>query len=396
MTAKPKIAFVVQRYGPDFAGGAESLARRIAEGMKVDWDVTVLATCAKDYRSWLNEYPEGEDELGGVKIIRFKNEAFRDLPEFSKFRYDPAIISSADERWFFEEQGPHCPQLIAYLRKHKDDFDAFIFVTYLYYQTVFGVPEVGDKAYLISTAHDEPPFHLRRTIGAVFQKIKGLIYLSEAELSLIEHFYPLKSGVRKIKAGFGVEVAERPGPIDSQELEATFADELSSGFFLYLGRASVTKLCQNMFAAFGDFKRRSGSRAKLLLGGALDLELPVDIPDIKYVGFVSEEEKAFLLSRAVALVNPSATESLSIVIQESWAHGRPVIINGDSDVMLEFTRASGGGLYYNSPEVFSACFEVMTEESMLATQMGLDGYAYVKDHCTWQSYRQALLSGVKG
>lgn len=394
MTAKPKIAFVVQRYGIDFAGGAESLTRRIAEGMSDDWDITVLTTCAKDYRSWENEYPEGNEFLNKVQVIRFKNSKVRNLNEFSKFRYDPSNISEKDEFWFFSEQGPHCPDLINYIRQHKDDFQAFIFVTYLYYQTIFGVPEVPDKAYLISTAHDEPPFHLKRTLAPIFKSIKGLIYLSDAERHLVESFYPLKDTAVKIKAGYGVLV---PSEGHCQELAVTktrFDSKTKDGFFLYLGRASVTKLCDHMFLAFGDYKRRTGSKIKLLLGGSLDIAIPADIPDIEYIGFLSEDEKALLLSQSIALVNPSATESLSIVIQESWAHKKPVIINGDSEVMLEFCRACGGGIYYHTQDVFSASFEIMATESELARKMGSDGYAFVRYHCTWEAYRKALLDGV--
>jgi glycosyltransferase involved in cell wall biosynthesis len=394
MTSKPKIAFVVQRYGADFAGGAESLTKRIAEGMTRDWDVTALSTCAKDYRTWENEYSEGAEQLNGVTVIRFRNTKTRDLAQFSKFRYDPANISAEEERWFFNEQGPYCPDLISFIRQHKDDFQAFIFVTYLYYQTIFGVPEVADKAYLISTAHDEPPFHLKRTLAPIFKSLKGLIYLSEAELKLIESFYPLEKRTRKIKAGFGVDV---PSDARLQDLiigRTRFDEKLRDDFFLYLGRASVTKLCDKMFSAFGEFKRRTGSRAKLLLGGSLDLEIPNTIPDIEYLGFLSEEEKSILLSKSLALVNPSATESLSIVIQESWAHKKPVIINAESEVMLEFCKSSAGGLYYHSPEVFSASFEIMAEHKELANEMGLSGHRFVTENCTWESYRKALVNGV--
>lgn len=392
---KLKVAFVVQRYGTDFAGGAESLTMRLAEGMRSDWDVTVLTTCAKDYRSWENDYPEGNDLIGGVNVIRFKNDKVRDLAEFSKFRYDPLLISAREEKWFFEEQGPHCPNLISYIRDNRDSFDAFIFVTYLYYQTIYGVSEAPGKAYLISTAHDEPPFHLKRTLGPIFAAIKGLIYLSDAELYLIERFYKLGDKCSKIKAGYGVEIPSLTKTPSFAAVREKFAVQISTGYFLYLGRASVTKLCQDMFTAFRDFKTATGSKVKLLLGGSLDIELPGPGSDVEFLGFLSEDEKSFLLSNTIALVNPSATESLSIVIQESWAHKRPVIINGDSDVMLEFCLGSGGGVHYHSPEVFSACFEILAENAALANEMGLAGLSYVEEHCTWDVYRQALLTGVK-
>ena len=393
--AKLKVAFVVQRYGTDFAGGAESLTMRLAEGMRSDWNIKVLTTCAKDYRSWGNEYPEGDEVIHGVTVKRFQNDKVRNLSEFSKFHYDPAHISEADEKWFFEEQGPHCPKLIKYIRDNRDNFDAFIFVTYLYYQTIYGVCEAPGKAYLISTAHYEPPFHLKRTLAPIFRSIRGLIYLSDAELHLIERFYTLDEKCAKIKAGYGVKLPTTDTSPASAIPNQKFRSLIEDGFFLYLGRASVTKLCQEMFAAFRLFKNNTGAKTKLLLGGSLDIELPGHGSDIEYLGFLSEEEKSFLLANSIALVNPSATESLSIVIQESWAQKRPVIINGDSAVLLEFCVASGGGVHYHSQEVFSACFEILHENTSLTKQMGLAGERYVREHCTWETYRKALLEGVK-
>jgi hypothetical protein len=43
-----KLAVVVQRYGTDINGGAELLARYLAERLARYADVRVLTTCAKD------------------------------------------------------------------------------------------------------------------------------------------------------------------------------------------------------------------------------------------------------------------------------------------------------------------------------------------------------------
>ena len=66
-----KLAFIIQRYGAEVLGGAEHLCRLVAERLAPSHDVEVLTTCARDYVTWANEYPEGVDRVRGVTVRRF-------------------------------------------------------------------------------------------------------------------------------------------------------------------------------------------------------------------------------------------------------------------------------------------------------------------------------------
>ena len=39
----------------------------------------MLTTCARDYVTWKNEYPEGADRIRGVTVRRFANARTRDI-----------------------------------------------------------------------------------------------------------------------------------------------------------------------------------------------------------------------------------------------------------------------------------------------------------------------------
>ena len=79
-----KLAVVVQRYGADIGGGSELHARYIAEHLAAHADVRVLTTCARDYVTWRNEYPAGEDRVNGIPVERFAVARERDPRDFAR------------------------------------------------------------------------------------------------------------------------------------------------------------------------------------------------------------------------------------------------------------------------------------------------------------------------
>jgi glycosyltransferase involved in cell wall biosynthesis len=157
-----KIAIVIQRYGAEVLGGSEHLCRLLAERLAAQHDIDVLTTCARDYQTWKNEYPEGSDRIRGVTIRRFATAATRDLEAFN--RYSDRIYNQphtrADEMEWLKQQGPWCPGLIEYLRRHQQEYDVLVFFTYLYAPTVLGLEINPGKSVLVSTAHDEPAIKL--------------------------------------------------------------------------------------------------------------------------------------------------------------------------------------------------------------------------------------------
>ena len=67
VSQKRKIALVVQRYGLEVNGGAEMLARTMAEHLKDRYDIEVLTSKAVDYVTWKDEYTADEEVINACK-----------------------------------------------------------------------------------------------------------------------------------------------------------------------------------------------------------------------------------------------------------------------------------------------------------------------------------------
>jgi hypothetical protein len=84
--------------------------------------VEVLTTCAQDYITWKNEYPEGTDRIRGVTVRRFASAQQRDIDAFN--RYSEWIFTSPhtreDELSWLRQQGPWCPALLEYLERNQN------------------------------------------------------------------------------------------------------------------------------------------------------------------------------------------------------------------------------------------------------------------------------------
>ncbi|HEX4566754.1 MAG TPA: hypothetical protein VH138_08980 [Vicinamibacterales bacterium] len=203
-----KIAFVVQRYGTEILGGSEYHCRLIAERLAARHSVDVLTTCAQDYITWKNEYPEGTDRIRGVTVRRFANARQRDIEAFN--RYSEWIFTSThtreDEMEWLKQQGPWCPALLEYLQRNQHQYDILIFFTYLYAPTVLGVRIAPQKTILVPTAHDEPAIHLE-IYKEMFSAPAGVAYNTDVERRFLTTHFSVRA-VEEETVGCGVDLPQ--------------------------------------------------------------------------------------------------------------------------------------------------------------------------------------------
>jgi len=370
---KKKIAIVVQRYGTEVNGGSELYARLLAEHLIDDYDVEVLTTCALDYITWGNYFPEGMSYVNNVKVRRFHVDKQRDMQQFIKVNEKKMGGLITDQVWI-DEQGPYCPSCIEYIEKNRDNYDVFIFVTYLYYLTVMGMGEVSNKAILVPTAHDEPYIYLEK-FKKVFTSPRAIVFLTEEEKSFVHNLFMNESILSDV-IGAGIDVPEL-------DLSLEINSNLEMGNYLvYAGRIDISKNCPELFNYFIEYKKRNPSNLKLCLMGSEKISIPKH-PDIISLGFVSDEDKFRYLAGAKMLVLPSQFESLSFAVLEAMALGVPVVVNEKAEVLKGHCKKSSAGLYYSNYFEFEGCLIFLLSHSDIYKQMSINAKEYVRANYRW-------------
>jgi len=362
-----RIALVVPRCAHDALGGAEALALAMARELAGSYETEILTTCANDYWSWENVYPEGSSELDGIRVERFAVDRPRNLAQFNRLsrrmRYRMGSTTIAEQEEWMRAQGPYAPGLFQALATRGHDL--VLFFTYLYATTYFGLPLVADRAVLLPLAHDEWPLYFPMW-RAFFAKVRGLLFASPEERELVQRRF------RDLSIAGPVI---HPRMNDGARIAPASRDDLPEHYLLYIGRIDGAKGVGELCELYENFLRRNPTTPwHLLLAGP---GTPDRAPSerIRYLGVVDEDTKAALLQRAALFVMPSYHESLCIALLEAWAQGAPALVNGWNPVLVGQCRRSNGGLWYRDQASFDAALAALDVPTRAA--LGRQGRSYV-------------------
>jgi glycosyltransferase involved in cell wall biosynthesis len=397
-----KIAFIVQRYGAEILGGSEYHCRLIAERLADAHQVEVLTTCARDYVSWRNEYPEGIDRLRGVTVRRFPTARTRDIDAFNK--YSDWIFHHGhgrqEEMEWLKQQGPWTPALIEYLERHHGQYDVLIFFTYLYATTVQGIRIAPFKSLLVPTAHDEPAIRLG-VYEDVFTSAAGIVWNTDVERRFVSSLFHLRTVVEDV-VGCGVDVPEEALTPDGDRVVVAPSSRealpphlegpanafrrrhrMHGPFLLYGGRIDPGKGCEELLEYFQTY-RGDGGEATLMLMGSKLMPLPDD-PHVRFAGMLPDSERLHALEAATVVVVPSPYESLSLLALEAFAVGTPVLANARAEVLVDHCRRSNAGLFYADRWEFVEALKLLEQDAALRAAMGQNGKQYINRHYRWNT-----------
>ncbi len=375
---RPRVVFVVQRAGRDVNGGAEQYCLSVARALASRWEIEIVTTCARDYGTWADAYAPGVDDIDGVTVRRFPVDAPRAPAAFDRssraLRSHLRTASPAEQDAWMRAQGPYSTPLLEYLAAERERAALFVFFTYLYATTYFGLPLVAEKALLVPFAHDE--WMLAAPMwDAFFRRPAGFVFNTPEERALLERRFP-GLPLPGPTIGIGVVPPARPQP---ERFRARFG--IRSPFVVYVGRLDASKGIDRLLAHFARYKAlHRDDDLQLVLVGRAETPLPAH-PFVHAVGFLDEELKFDALAAAEALIQPSIYESLSIVVLEAWSAGRPVLVAGQSEVLVGQVRRAQGGLWFDDEAEFCTALSLLRTPA--GARLGASGRTCVNEHYTW-------------
>lgn len=357
-----------------------ALATRAAPA---DWEVEVATTCAVDHATWANAVPAGTVVDEGMAVHRFPVGP-RDVSRYDALH--PLVLSAgagyAEElEWL--AQSVTSPGLDAFIERRAPETDLVLFSPYLFGTTVWGAQIAPERSAHMPCLHDEPYARLA-TIRSVVEASRGCLFNAPAEERLARSLYDVRDGG---VVGMGFDPPATPAgdpPLPARS------------YLVYAGRLEEGKRVQVLVEHVTRMREEDLRAPRLLLLGGGGYQVPRASRDhVVRAGFVPEAAKRAALAGALALVNASRMESLSLIQLEAWREGTPAVVDAGSAVMAEHCAVSGGGFAFDGYEAFRDAVRALRDEPGLAREMGARGRDYVLDVYGWPPVRERFRAVVE-
>jgi O-antigen biosynthesis protein len=186
-TGPLRIGFVVPRYGERVVGGAELLARWLAERLVgLGHSVEVLTTCGETHRGWENVLPPGVEQHGDITVRRFLVDPVEREVYLQILRaIDDGYPVSWEEELLWLRNGVASADMEQEIADHGDRYDLLVVIPYMFGPAYFTYALCPDKTVLIPCLHDER-YARMAFVREMLQGSKGLLFNAYPEADLAE------------------------------------------------------------------------------------------------------------------------------------------------------------------------------------------------------------------
>lgn len=281
------------------------------------------------------------------------------------------------ERRWYKWRMPLPEGLEKYLLEHDKEYDAYIVLGNTSSISYHLLENYSNKVILIPLVHFERPQFVMSAHEVICRAL-FVAYNTFAEKMVAEKIHGNANG-KVMVIGCGIESLS---PNDEVWLAFKQKKNIGNEYLLYVGRVTSKKTGE-MFSFFKHYKSKYNNRLQLLIAGDNYLRGEMMDQDIVYLGFVDDVVKSELIRHAVAVVNPSFVESLSLIVLEAMAVSVPVLVNGKCDVLKQHCERSGGGIYYLNYASFEKGVNLLISSPAMRKEMGEKGQVYEREMYSW-------------
>lgn len=171
-------------------------------------------------------------------------------------------------------------------------------------------------------------------------------------------------------------------------------------FLLFIGGADARRKLIDLVTAYNNLKAQ-GYNIRLVLAGDV-MTGPSAIPivdvqryiksssyfdDIAFLGFVTDEQKEWLYSNAVAMVYPSVYEGFGLPILEAMQHGTPVITYKNTSI---YEVAGDAAIYTHDGLSIKTVTKKLLSDPKLTAKYGVLGRQQASKY-SWRKTSQRIL-----
>jgi glycosyltransferase involved in cell wall biosynthesis len=211
----------------------------------------------------------------------------------------------------------------------------------------------------------------------VFTSVGAFSFNSFSERCLVERIFQVAHIPSSV---IGNAVNESRGdPAAARLALGLGADE---DFVLCIGRVERSKGCASLMELWEMYTRRRPGAPRLVFVGPVHDHFDAT-PGVVLAGRQPEEVKWGALSASRFLISPSARESFSLVLLESWLAGSPVLVNARCGPTVEHCRRSGGGLWFHDYADFEAAVDRLLGDPELGDALARRGGRYARQTFSW-------------
>ena len=169
-------------------------------------------------------------------------------------------------------------------------------------------------------------------------------------------------------------------------------------FILYIGRLVFYKNIDVLIKAYDEVIKEEPTAKLIIVGeGPMEEELTnlvrsLDISEnVLFTGHISHQSKIDLLSRCSALALPSMFEGFGLVILESFAMAKPVLVAKVHPLDQIVDHGVDGYLLpHNDPREWAAAIMTLLTNNQLCQEMGRNAAKKLKDKYDFERYIESM------